>query len=246
MADRSGTLTVDVSAGRGNSVFTETRIQECRDHPMNYYRGGPNTRIKPQFPPLPVVKKAGQYSWTKKSTALGGDFDDSVTQADYSDPSDYRGGAISKAKPYRAIKGGTTRSPKKNSKCTSQVAELIFNQGSIASGTDRFISKKTEMTSQYTGGRPNNRPGYLWEKNTHDGFRNFSTKQKPKLYRTGMSHPRANTGVTQNEKQHYTAVHGAGNGSEKPLSVARNGAGPRLGHGRILEGPSGQPARYEV
>ena len=64
MADRSGTLTVDVSAGRGNSVFTETRIQECRDHPMNYYRGGPNTRIKPQFPPLPVVKKAGQYSWT--------------------------------------------------------------------------------------------------------------------------------------------------------------------------------------
>jgi hypothetical protein len=65
----------------------------------------------------------------------------------------------------------------------------------------------------------------MWQKGTSDGFKNFSTKPIRNVSLTGMTHPKANLGVRGNEKQHYTAVHGIGSGTQAPLSTFRNGAG---------------------
>ena len=46
------------------NVFAAPAIMECRDHSMNFYKGGPNTVLSSAFPPLPVVKKAGGMSYT--------------------------------------------------------------------------------------------------------------------------------------------------------------------------------------
>lgn len=46
------------------NVFAAPGIMECRDHSMNFYKGGPNTVLRSEFPPLPVVKKSGSMSYT--------------------------------------------------------------------------------------------------------------------------------------------------------------------------------------
>lgn len=62
-------------------------------------------------------------------------------------------------------------------------------------------------------------PNYMWQKDTADGFRSFSTKEKGKVIRTGMTHPKVTrrtnflffkkkhtNGVTHKIKMHVDTV----------------------------------------
>jgi len=104
---------------------------------------------------------------------------------------------------------------------TSQVGNVVFGQGapaSIAIGSTKKISGRTEMNSSYTGGSSTKR-NYMWQKDTADGFRSFSTKKKGKVIRTGMTHPKVTrrtnflffkkkhtNGVTHKIKMHVDTV----------------------------------------
>jgi len=228
------------------NVFAAPAIMECRDHSMNFYKGGPNTVLSSAFPPLPVVKKAGGMSYTKKSTLLGGNFEASVSQSDYCDPRDWKGARVPK-KVKRFIRG-SKQGNKKMEKLgySSQVGNVVFNQGapaSIAVGSTKKISGRTEMNSSFTG-QSSTKRDYMWPKDTSDGFKSFSTKKKGKVVRTGMTHPKANTG-TRPERQHYTAIRGVGVGEQAPLSLTRRGAGPRLGTWNSPQRADGMGFQYE-
>ena len=100
------------------------------------------------------------------------------------------------------------------------------------------------MTSPLPSDRYQGKRAYARPKDTADGFKNFSTKPVGKVILTGMTHPKANTG-TRPERQHYTAIHGVGVGEQAPLSLARNGAGPRLGTWNSPQRADGMGFAYE-
>eukprot|EP00729_Bicosta_minor_P006987 gene6987-34257_t len=165
------------------NVFAAPGIMECRDHSMNFYKGGPNTVLRSEFPPLPVVKKSGSMSYTLPTTAVATRrFIASILYGKRWHP--------------HSIRCGSTQGNKKMEKLgyTSQVGNVVFGQGapaSIAIGSTKKISGRTEMNSSYTGGSSTKR-NYMWQKDTADGFRSFSTKKKGKVIRTGMTHPKKN------------------------------------------------------
>jgi len=223
-------------------------LHESRQPSHMYYKKDTRTGIsKPA--PTPWTKKADKYSYTKQSTFFGGDFEDSVTQKDYSDPSDYTGPQAPKAI-TRFLKGGKVgRKQIKKLGYSSQVGNVVFNQGqktSIHLGTDKGFPKTTEASSSFNGGNYHKRKPWMWSQNSADGFNNFGTKPPHQVHRTGMTHPRANTKTRPNERTHYTAVPGCGMGAEKPRSTMRNGAGARLGAANTSTAHHGLGYAYEL
>lgn len=225
-------------------------IHESRQPSHMYYKRDMRTGIAVPAK-TPWTQKADKYSYSKQSTFKGGDFEDSVTQKDYADPSDFTGPRAPKPI-VRHVRGGKKGRSKMNKLgYTSQVANCVFNHGEKASihlGTDRGFPKHSEMSSQFTGGRPHVRQSWQWKKNTHDAFtqNSFNTKPPHQIHRTGMTHPAANTKTKPNEQTHYTAVHGAGCGKEAPLSTFRNGAGARLGGTNTNTAHHGLGHQYEL